>query len=91
MLILDDAQWADQDTLSLVGPLARRVKLLIGIRAGDPGASGIQNCALEHGFALIAIAPLAMEESKQVARYWSLTFTMRTSIGLLIRPGATRS
>ncbi|HWJ83007.1 MAG TPA: LuxR C-terminal-related transcriptional regulator [Nocardioides sp.] len=40
-LFVDDAQWADQDTLRVLELLAPTVPLVLAVRRGDPGAAGV--------------------------------------------------
>jgi DNA-binding CsgD family transcriptional regulator/tetratricopeptide (TPR) repeat protein len=71
VLILDDVQWADQDTLALFGQLARSVKLLVGIRSGDPGATAAFRHVTESRFATVRLGPLTPEQTAQLLRFWT--------------------
>ena len=71
VLILDDLQWADQDTLAVIGSLTRSVQLLVGIRAGDSGATAALRRVSENGFGLVRLEPLAPEHTTQLVHYWA--------------------
>ena len=71
VLLLDDAQWADQETLALLGPLGQQLKLLVGVRLGDPGTPMVSRRLLENGFSVMRLGPLMPEDASQLVRYWA--------------------
>jgi len=68
VLVLDDLQWADQDTLSVLALLASRVRVLAGIRTGDPGTAAALKSIDGSGFAPLRLQSLNPEQIEQLIR-----------------------
>ena len=58
-LILDDAQWADAETLEVVCALAGRIPELAVVREGEPGTDALLARLEAAGFEVVPIPPLA--------------------------------
>lgn len=58
VLLLDDLQWADPTTIDVVALLVGQVRLLAGVRLGDPAAGPVCDRLLGSGFAGLELAPL---------------------------------
>jgi DNA-binding CsgD family transcriptional regulator len=63
VLILDDLQWADSETLALLPFLAGRVRLLAAVRRGDPAAERVRTGAERAGFREMELDALPEEDA----------------------------
>lgn len=68
LLVLDDLQWADVRTLSLLAMLAGRVPLLIAIRRGDPGTAAAVDVAVAAGLEVVSLEPLDEGAANELVR-----------------------
>jgi DNA-binding CsgD family transcriptional regulator len=65
ILVLDDAHWADPDTLALLPLLSGRVGLILTARKGDPGAQAALRAV---DAARIDLAGLVLEDAERLLR-----------------------
>jgi len=68
VLFLDDLQWADEQTASLLPLVAGRVRLVAAIRRGDERTSAALERAGEVGAELLPLDPLGSDAAREVAR-----------------------
>jgi DNA-binding CsgD family transcriptional regulator/tetratricopeptide (TPR) repeat protein len=68
LLLLDDLQWADADTLALLPLLTGRVTLVGAIRRGDAGTARAEAVARDAGFELISVGGLPDAEARAIVR-----------------------
>ena len=68
VLILDDLHWADSATIDAIVLLTGRVRMLAGVRQGDPGAGPVADRLLGAGFAALELAPLPPADSTALVR-----------------------
>ena len=67
VLFLDDLQWADPQTASLLPLLARRIPLVAAIRRGDPAAAAALEAATAAGLDLLPLPPLLERDAQALA------------------------
>jgi DNA-binding CsgD family transcriptional regulator len=58
-LVLEDVQWADPATRSVVGLLARRTPIVATLRRGDVSAGAVASELTDAGFVEVTLEPLA--------------------------------
>src|SRR5207302_7655809 len=68
VLFLDDLQWADRQTASLLPLLAGRVPVVAAIRRGDERTGAALEQAGKVGLELLPLQPLGLEAAKELAR-----------------------
>lgn len=68
LLFLDDLQWADPLTTSLVPLLGGRVALVAALRRGDPGTANALEVATLAGIELLPLEPLDDADAAALAR-----------------------
>jgi DNA-binding CsgD family transcriptional regulator len=68
LLVIDDVQWADVETVRVLALLASRVCLACAVRSEDPAASHTMATLEAAGFERIALRPLTSEESRALIR-----------------------
>ena len=66
VLLLDDAQWADAESLSALPHLVGRVSLLAAVRRDDPEADAALESLVETGFAVLEVGPLPADISARL-------------------------
>ncbi len=68
VLLMDDLQWADAQTASLLPLLAERVPLVAVLRRGDPGTAKALEWATAAGLELLPLEPLSDADAAGLAR-----------------------
>jgi DNA-binding CsgD family transcriptional regulator/tetratricopeptide (TPR) repeat protein len=68
LLVIDDVQWADVETVRVLVLLASRVRLALAVRSEDPAASHTMAKLDAAGFQAIALPPLTAGESRALLR-----------------------
>ena len=68
LLVLDDLQLADLDTLSVLPEIAQRVRLMLAFRDGEPGSERAAAAARACGCELLRLGPLAEEDAVALVR-----------------------
>jgi len=64
VLVVDDLQWADDDTLRVIALLAGRVRLAGAVRTDDPAAGRATEALEAAGFARLEIPPLTIGQAE---------------------------
>lgn len=67
MLFVDDLQWADPGTVSLLPLLAPRVGLVVAVRRGDAGTAGALDAIAAAGAELLPLEPLSRQDAEELA------------------------
>jgi DNA-binding CsgD family transcriptional regulator len=67
LLVIDDLQWADHDTLDLIGHIAGEVVMLAAVRRGDPGAARALDATTNAGFVVLELDGVAEEDAREIA------------------------
>ena len=68
LLVLEDLQWAQQDTLDVIGRLADRVRLLVTVRTGDPGTGAALKALADVGVEVFEVPPLDEVAARELVR-----------------------
>ena len=68
VLVLDDLQWADAQTLAAVSVLAGRISIVAGLRSTDPAAPAIADALRSAGFASVDLGALGRDDAAELAR-----------------------
>lgn len=68
VLVMDDLQWADALTASLVPLLAGRIRLVAALRRGDSGTPATLEAVTAAGAELLPLEPLPANEAAALAR-----------------------
>ncbi|MEO7572220.1 MAG: LuxR C-terminal-related transcriptional regulator [Acidimicrobiales bacterium] len=68
VLVIDDLQWADPETLAQLRAVATQARVLVGIRLGDDGAPAARAAVAAAGGTVAALAPLDADECGALAR-----------------------
>jgi len=68
LLLLDDLQWADAQTVSLLPLLSGRIRLVVAVRRGDPGTRAALEAAATAGAELLPLEALPPAEAAELAR-----------------------
>jgi len=68
LLLLDDLQWADRETIALLPHLCGRLRLICAIRTGDAGSGAALEAARKAGFEIVTLKPLAHGDAKTLIR-----------------------
>lgn len=68
VLVLDDLQYADRDTLAVLPAVAERVALLLAFRDGEPGSAGAWAVAEACGCELLELGGLDVEAAARLVR-----------------------
>lgn len=84
VLVLDDLQWWDRATAEVVQILAGRVRLLAGVRRGEPGADPALDRLRQAGFTEMEVLPLDAESSASLVHGLRPNLST-TAVGRLIR------
>jgi DNA-binding NarL/FixJ family response regulator len=66
-LLIDDLQWADHDTLELIGLIAGRIPIIAAIRQGDVGAPAALGATASAGFDVLELDGLADDCARELA------------------------
>jgi hypothetical protein len=66
VLIVDDLQWADGDTLRILTLLAGKVRLAGAVRTDDPAAKQAIEALVGAGFATLELPPLTTDEAESL-------------------------
>jgi DNA-binding CsgD family transcriptional regulator len=69
IVVLDDLQWADPETLAVLPHLRARTALLLAIRTGDPGTERALEAAAAAGALAVELQPLARADAAAVVRH----------------------
>ena len=69
VLFLDDLQWADRQTASLLPLLVRRVPLVVALRRGDPATPKALEAATAAGLELLPLSPLPETDARSLAHH----------------------
>jgi DNA-binding CsgD family transcriptional regulator len=87
LLFVDDLQWADTQTMSLLPLLAGRVPLVAALRRGDPGTAGGLEAVTAARLEMLPLEPLAFEDAATLARSLHPELSKRATTELLERSG----
>jgi DNA-binding CsgD family transcriptional regulator len=68
VLFVDDLQWADAQTASLLLLLVGRIPLVVAVRRGDPGTPAALEATAAAGTELLPLGPLPEAEAAELAR-----------------------
>jgi DNA-binding CsgD family transcriptional regulator len=68
LLVLDDLQWADAETLGLIPMLVGQVSLLVAVRDGDPGTRRALAVLADAGVAAVELEPLPDDAALRLVR-----------------------
>src|SRR6478752_865010 len=68
LLVLEDLQWAQRDTLDVIGRLAERVRLLVTVRTGDPGTGAALKALADAGVEVFEVPPLDGSAARELVR-----------------------
>jgi DNA-binding CsgD family transcriptional regulator len=68
ILVLDDLQWADRDTLVMLDLLRGHVTLLAAVRAGDRGARSVLDRLAGLDFEMVRLDPLGRPDAERLLR-----------------------
>jgi DNA-binding CsgD family transcriptional regulator len=68
VLVVDDLQWADPDTLTVVETLAARIPLVAGVRRGDPNGVATLDRLTKAGFRRVDVEPLPARDAAELVR-----------------------
>jgi DNA-binding CsgD family transcriptional regulator len=66
VLLLDDLQWADRETLGVLPLICREEPILCAVRLGDPGTSLARRIVDEAELNVIDLAPLTVEATVEL-------------------------
>jgi DNA-binding CsgD family transcriptional regulator/tetratricopeptide (TPR) repeat protein len=68
LLIVDDLQWADPDTVQVVRLLAKRVPVLVAIRTDDAASAATKASLEDAGFEFLTVSSLSHPASVELVR-----------------------
>jgi DNA-binding CsgD family transcriptional regulator len=86
VLFLDDLQWADPETLRLLGGLGRRVDIVVACR-DTPTASPVHLALADADFEILDLAPLGDDDVRRVATRIHPAITRSQTDAILRRAG----
>ena len=66
-VLVDDAQWADTDTVAVVEALATRARVVATVRQGDPATEKVVDRLVGAGFVRLVLDPLPDEDAAALA------------------------
>lgn len=67
VLLVDDLQWADPETVALLPLLAARVALVVAVRRGDAGTAAALDAVAAAGAELLPVEPLGELDAEELA------------------------
>lgn len=87
VLLLDDAQWADADTVAVVEAAAARARLIATVRQEDPLAEKTIERLVAAGFVRLDLAPLEADDAAALAGRLEQRLTTGTRAAIARRSG----
>ena len=68
LLLIDDLQWADAETIGLLEFLAGRIDVVAAIRSGDPGTGAAVAACEAMGLGCVAVGPVGRRDAREIVR-----------------------
>jgi DNA-binding CsgD family transcriptional regulator/tetratricopeptide (TPR) repeat protein len=66
-LVVEDVQWADHSSRSVIALLTRRTPIIATLRQGDPAAEAVESELATAGFAAVPLEPLSPPAASELA------------------------
>jgi DNA-binding CsgD family transcriptional regulator/tetratricopeptide (TPR) repeat protein len=87
LLVVDDLQWADEETLRLIPHVGRLARLLVAIRTDDPSAATTLDAVDAEDFAKIDLKPLSDDAAEILLQQKRPTLSVLERRDVLERAG----